>query len=248
MAMADYGAVVKKNGVIITKKKGGLFQNYTDLKYVCEYDKIDNPDGTWELKEKDTNVDETMVQRYSFRTECDEKTGEYKTIVEGIHPEKVSMAGSYMALIGDKDFMIGFYKEGFMLVYDGIMANVEEVAKKHGVDVDTYDWFDTHKKPKVYNLDRIGKFVVKRITNKTDDNVYLAKFEYKGNKYEVLYGYGVDPSIDFMCDPKRSYWSNWWRWGYGKDNAVKKIYHKRKKLSPTIKAVRKWVNYQKEVN
>ncbi len=240
MAMVDYGAVVKKNGVIITKRKGGLFQNYTDLKYVCEYDNVEYPDGTWELKERDTNVDETMVQRYSYKTERDEN-GNYKFIIEGIHPDKFSMAGNYMALIGDKDVMIGFYKDEFMLAYDGIMANVEEVAKQYGLDEYTYKWFSVHKKTKVYHLDRIGDFIVKPITNKTDDNVFLAKFKYKGDKYEVLYGHGVDPDLGFMCDPKRSYWSNWWRidWNQGK-----KVYHKKKKLSPTIKEVRKWVNYQ----
>jgi len=246
MAMSDYGAMVKKNGIIITQKHGGLFQNYTDLKYVCEYDTITNPDGTWELKECDTNVDETLVQRYAFRVEYDEKTEEYITINEGIHPEKFSMAGNYMAVIGDKDFMIGFYKDGFTLVYDGITANIEEVAKQHGFDESTYEWFSAHKKPKVYHLDKIGDLVVKRVTNKTNDNVYLAKFEYKGDKYEVLYGYGVDPDWNFMCDTKRSYWSNWWRWDwyrYEKKDILKKYYHKRKKMSPIIKAVRKWVNY-----
>ena len=248
MAMRDYGAMVKKNGVIITKKNGGLFQNYTDLKYVCEFDEINNPDGTCELKEKDTNIDETLVQRYSFKAGYDEN-GKYRSVVEGLHPEKISMAGNYMALIGDKDFMIGFYKDSYVLVYDGIMANVEEVAKQHGEDESTYNWFNTHKKQKVYHLDKVGDFVVKRITKRTDDNVFLAKFEYKGDKYEVLYGYGVDPDWDFMCDPKRSYWSNCWRWDwhlYGKKDILKKVYRKKKKLSPVIKAVRKWVNYNKE--
>lgn len=36
MAMLDYGAVVKKNGRIISDTKGGLFQNFSTLKYETE--------------------------------------------------------------------------------------------------------------------------------------------------------------------------------------------------------------------
>ncbi len=168
--MMDYGAVVKKNGRIISDIKGGLFQNFSNLKY--EYDGEGKP-----------NIDETIVQGEGW----DGK------------PITFSMAGNYFALVGDEHFLIGFYKLGFNIAIDKqVVDNIPDT-----------DWFDEHVKPLKFTINNEIDIVISLAQKERIDygymSVYLAKFTYKGDNYEVLFGYGVDPSLLFTFTDRNYY-------------------------------------------
>lgn len=199
--MIDYGAVVKKNGKIISNVKGGLFQNFTNLKY-----------ETMEEEPYNTIVDETVV---SF------KTG-----------EKVSFAGNYFAVVGDEQLMIGFYKTHIAIAVDKVWYNYPYI-----------DWlsFDsqykcTHfYKPKYINVNK-GNEILTTIKVKPLDeesSVYVATFVYKGDKYEVMYGYGVDTSVWYTFGDNNYYEKgSSWRWHYHTTGAYK--------FRKTLKRMRYW--------
>lgn len=159
MAMIDYGAVVKKNGKIITKH---MFQNYSE----CKYDYNDK---------NEEKIDETIfINSYGDST---------------------SMAGNYFATIGDKKFLIGFYKMFFIVAING----KQETDVSHCFCEHT----QKHVKPFYYTFNNGVKIVIRTLSINRKDNgnpydyswdwsICLAKFSYKNNNYEVLFGYGVD--------------------------------------------------------
>ena len=172
MAMIDYGAVVKKNGKIISNVKGGLFQNFTNLKYI-------------ENENYETIVDETIVSGVNW---------------EG-KPIEFSMAGNYFVLIGDEHFLIGFYKEHFEIAIDKHLCN----------DVpNTYDWFDKHIKPLTFTINNEITITISLAQKDHTEpcwhmGVYVTKFTYNGDNYEVLFGYCVDPSIKYTFSNSNYY-------------------------------------------
>lgn len=165
MAMLDYGAVVKKNGKIISTK---MFENFSSLKY----------------EEKEIiKTDEDGIEYPNFETLVDE------TIVQTLDGDEKSMAGNYFALIGDKDMLIGFYKDWFTLAID----------KKVIDNTDYFTWVSSeHKRDFVKEYPVLGKINIKRLDKRIDYcNVLVASFTYKSDKYEVMFGYGVDVNVNY---------------------------------------------------
>ena len=174
MAMSDYGAVVKKNGKIISDVKGDYFQNFSTLKYEEPENPFDEP-----------IVDETIVKGVNW---------------EG-KPIEFSMAENYFALIGDEHFLIGFYKTQFRVAID-----------KHTYDdvPDIWEWFDEHVKPLKFTINNEVDVTISLAQKEHTEygcrmDVYLAKFMYKGDNYEVLFGFGIDISLIFTFGDRNYY-------------------------------------------
>ena len=117
MAMVDYGALVKKNGKLITDPNGGLFQNYSTLSYGTEV----------EIKNKNGEV-------VGWKQEGDESERLFD-VYDG-EPQFKSVIGNYMAVIGDEEYLFAFYKDcwGFFdsqkRVSVGWMGHREHVVYK----------------------------------------------------------------------------------------------------------------------
>ena len=174
MAMMDYGAVVKKNGKIISDVKGDLFQNFTNLKYVYQ-----------EEYPYDILVDETIVSGKDWKG----------------NSISYSMAGDNFALIGDEHFLIGFYKTTFTIAIDKVVVDLP---------FSVYDWFDEHVKPITFKINNEISVKVSLVQKEHTEyggsmQVFLAQFEYKNDNYEVLFGYGIDPSLIFTFTDKNYY-------------------------------------------
>ena len=203
----DYGAVVKKNGVIISDVRGLLFQNFTNLKY-ADYDSL----------KRGLEIDETIVKGFNYKGE----------------PIEFSMAGNYFALVGDEHFLMGFYKEGFVVEIDKQVVNNLPC---------TWEWFDEHVKPLKFVVDNEIEITLSLAQKEHTEyggrmSVYLAKFTYKGDNYEVLFGYGVDTSIIYTFTDKNYYQhkrKDYWHM-CGKKYKITCAYNKRKGL----KFIREW--------
>lgn len=223
MAMIDYGAVVKKNGKIISDPKE-LFQNFTNLKYEKKEVMKTTEDGV-EYTDFETVVDETVIQTIDYDGEIRER----------------SMAGNYFALIGDEEMMIGFYKTWFKIAVDKKEVSIGEYfCKWQSEDL---------KRDFVYEYPKLGKLTIKKIDKRPKYcNVYIASFSYKGDSYSVMFGYGVDPSIDYTFGsrnyyapqkPDKSklkrahkYWIGYQDWNYSKSKC--------RKYRRTLNRMREW--------
>lgn len=144
MAYIDYGAIVFKNGKLISN---GIFDSMIDM-------------VGWEDTKEDTYYD------YSANED-----------------RPLNLNGNYFAYIGDKDCTLAFYKEQIVIVeryYDGTFSYHHEYF-----NCTPYTW---SKWEKSAGID--GGFATAKVTKR---NGYLVcKWKYKGNKYKVYFGYGVD--------------------------------------------------------
>lgn len=166
MAMVDYGALVKKNGKLITNPEGGLFQNYSTLSYGTEV----------EIKTKDGEV-------VGWKQEGDESERLFD-VYDG-EPQFKSVIGNYMAVIGDEDYLFAFYKD-FWGFYDyqkeisgGWIGYREHVVNRVQLPCCTVTI-------KCWDPKRFGR------------RIGSARFIYKGDIYNVLFGYGIDNHPDFL--------------------------------------------------
>lgn len=101
------------------------------------------------------------------------------------------IAGDYFLYIGDEDLYIAIYK-GLFNVYKEKNKFVDTVF-----DIDYYKTNDYYTKYRHRTTIENVEFDIKRIY---DNNRYYLRFTYKGDLYEVLYGYGVDCNIEYWYD------------------------------------------------
>lgn len=137
-----------------------------------------------------------------------------------------SAGGQFMALLGDDEFMFGFYKTYLHLI----------------IDREYFDHIrnDCILRPITANICEEGtNRVLATITHqKVDENelVYLTTILYKGDRYDVLYGYGIDPSFrytfsngNYYAHKRKSQWSKRGTWfrrgGYAYRKLLKFIRH-----------------------
>ena len=184
MAMIDYGSVVKKNGKIIQTH---FFENFSTLKYKNNYtlDEEGNiiPDPDY--------IDETIVTIKRFKFDDDlVRTNEIEEVKE-------SMAGNFFSLIGDKENLIGFYKQYFVVAHNMIIDwEFDEFKEQAGCS--WYDYWHSHKKPITIDFKGFGKIKFSKIDKDEEYfTAFIADFTYKGDRYEVLFGYGIDPKVKY---------------------------------------------------
>lgn len=147
MAMSDYGAIVFKNGKLIS-----------------------------------TEMFPPMIEAVGWEdTEADVYT-EYHSKGKNIVP--LNLKDNYFAYIGDKDCTLAFYKQQMVIVerfYDeSFSRHIEYFASSH------YTW----SKWETYAGCHNGTFPRVRVTKR--NGYYVCKWKYKGDKYKVYFGYGVD--------------------------------------------------------
>lgn len=106
--------------------------------------------------------------------------------------------GNYFVVCGDNDLCVGFYKT--LITWK---TNYEDTAKS-----ETFDWYQEFKKWKYWVKDILyeskelnGGYEEVYITVKPRNGYCVAKWNYKGDKYKVYFGYGVD--LNFYKKTKR---------------------------------------------
>ena len=95
--------------------------------------------------------------------------------------EPLNLKGNYFAYIGDKDITVAFYKCGLIIVkrYDDVCFTNSEYF--NGTDYKWYKWVRMEG-----GWDDSDMVVTKR------NGYYVFKWKYKGDRYKVYFGYGVD--------------------------------------------------------
>lgn len=169
MAMIDYGAVVKKNGKLLPHED--LFNNYSTL---------DGGQLHEEYGEEEYNGEKypvCLVHEYiGDESERLEKDGD--------EVSKKSVIHNYMAVVGDKEFLIATYKS-FIAIYDH-----EKLIMHYWLgEDDVVGWHINYKLAKILKTP-FGDIKIKRFHPGTDRAI--ASFWYKDDYYEILFGYGID--------------------------------------------------------
>ena len=139
MAMMDYGAIVFKNGKLISTD---MFTDMIDM-------------VGWEDTEDDIY--------HNYNTDKN---------------EQLKLKGNYFAYIGDADCTVAFYKTGMRIV-----------EKFEDEFLNDYEWFNNA----YYTWSKWSRWVKGNNMKVTRRNgYYVFKWKYKGDKYKVYFGYGVD--------------------------------------------------------
>ena len=98
---------------------------------------------------------------------------------------KYKLEGNYFAYIGDKDLVIGFYKSLMYICYCSDDGYIEEPI--------WFGWENFKGWHKWKSLFSIGDDEVEIIVRpRKFHDYYICTMKYRGHKYKVAFGYGVD--------------------------------------------------------
>lgn len=185
IAFVNYGAILRVNGKFINKNDD-LFMKSSDTGYVCDQ-----------------------------ATYFDNESKEMKP---------VDIMGNYYVYTGDKNFMLCFYKSYFYVIsnnkiiyscwfsrfisetiyIDGFPTiKVEhldkELRNEYSDQLDDWDrkWYYDYYGARKGQL-KINRALkkYKKVVYKIRSSRWLATWDYNGNHYEVIFGYGIDPVED----------------------------------------------------
>lgn len=188
MAMIDYGAILKKNGKIVNRDEFFMDMEtavgWTDYQKI-RYSDCDCINGGYS--------DCGNCPRANYIHFSDFELGEWDSFVSDCRSNKLSsnhISGNYFAYAGDTDFVAGFYKQCVLLWYKG-------EQRAYWLNWDFSKKFSIH-------LEVGGiKLHFKSITE--HKNAYYGRFRYKGDLYEIVFGYGIDPSQSTWNRVKKTY-------------------------------------------
>ena len=173
MAMCDYGALVKKNGILLPHTD--FFNNYSTLNggELAEVysEKEDEELGTYRCLEKSEYVGDESVREFP------------KSPYDYDYNSKRSVIHNYMAVVGDVKFLVATYKTG-LCVFD---------SEKYLDDYCLEDCKFAYTVKTDYADIKIKKLGT--------DFVGIASFRYNNDNYEILFGYGVD-NPNFLLSKK----------------------------------------------
>lgn len=90
----------------------------------------------------------------------------------------------YFGVCGDEEFFVGFYKHQISYKYNGKIDHIWVNCSEHnGPAFISCKWKEMKIMPS-------GKAPLLTITKR--NGFYVCKFEYKGDKYKIFFGLGVD--------------------------------------------------------
>lgn len=201
MAAIDYGALLRVNGEFINKNKN-LFMDVSNTGYFLEKARYTDTD----IYDKDIDIrsfyvyagDENLLLTF------------YKGYFYVISSEKIIKEVSNVPFISET-----FYLEEVKIKVSHLDPDIQveeddigtwkEYVKEHWVDAtgeeklsDLQNGFREYKR----FIKRLKRKVSGRSAYKYRTNRWIAEWEHKSDKYEVIFGYGIDPNIFVWNDIK----------------------------------------------
>ena len=196
MAMIDYGAILKINGII--KNRNQFFMNMLDATGWVDMPRIRYEDcdhiGEDGCSECDEECPRVQKKHYS-----DDELGEWDFITGDCRGNPIwrgSIDHNYFAYAGDEDFTAAVYK-----------AHTVFVNKDKSINTEYWFPFDDHM-VKHHTFQVNGKPVYVRIKRIAEGEQLYMRFIYKGDLYEIVYGYGIDSNQKTWNRIKYKYISN----------------------------------------
>lgn len=194
MAMIDYGAILKVNGVI--KNRNQFFMDMFKAVGWVDMQRIRYEDC--DCVEDGCSVcyccPHAQKKHYT-----DEKLGEWDIIIGDCHGNPIwqnKVDRNFFVYAGDEDFTVAVYK-----------AQTVFVNKDKSIRKEYWFPFNDHM-VKHHTFTVNGKPVhvkIKRIAG--NEQLYM-RFIYKGDLYEIVYGYGIDSNQKTWSRIKHEYIGN----------------------------------------
>ena len=147
--------------------------------------------------------------------------------------EKYTINGNYFVYAGDKDLLVCVYKCLFVIVSGDrvlysqfnsdfigetfivndvkfTLQRIDKEIQKSYFDYDIQDWekeeyayFHGEKNLKKWLYKRAKQS--RRVVYKSYSQKFILSWEYKNDKYEVVFGYGIDPNEEVYNEIKHEY-------------------------------------------
>ena len=193
MAMIDYGAILKVNGVI--KNRNEFFMDMLEATGWVDVPRIRYEDCDC-IEDGCSNC--TECPRAQKKHYSDEKLGEWDSITGDCRGNPIwrnSVDKNFFAYAGDENFTVAVYK-------------TQTVFVNKDKSINTVYWFPFNHMVKHHTFKVNGKSVrihIKRIAN--SEQLYM-RFIYKNDVYEIVYGYGIDSNQKTWNRVKYKYISN----------------------------------------
>ena len=196
MAVIDYGAVVFMDGKQVNHE---LFQDMLEA-----VGWIDEPrrryDDCWLVDEIGRSMCAECVKRMTKHF-SDPELGEWDATVADCRGRKITASncidGNYYAYIGDRDLTFCFGRRSVAVSQNG------KIVSTFG---DSCYWeYDTTGRMSIRETIRESHTVIhlKRFT----EDVWLFSTYYKGHRYEVIFGLGIDPDPLTWAQAKGAYYN-----------------------------------------
>lgn len=177
MAMCDYGVIVIKNGKIINEN-----QFFMDMQESVGW--VDSP----RIKYDDCDCVEygrsncNGCPRAQTEHHSDPELGEWDHTVGDCRGNAISyrdnIDGNYFAYVGDENFTVCIYKTSATF-----LLNKEMALHTYGC---VYDGIRCRRSSKI----KVGNVVIR--IKYISHSQFLMQFSYKGDNYNIIYGYGID--------------------------------------------------------
>lgn len=194
MAFIDYGALLRVDGKFINKN-GNLFMDASDTGYICE-------------SAKEKNGETVPIDGGYFVYAGDEKCllifykGIFQVISNGIivlSDFNPAFASQTYKLEGLTELKVSHLDKNLYIEYPEPLGTWEDYVRQNWIDAT-----GTEKLSQLYGgLKRYKRFKkrakhIARVTRnggycKYRTQRYLAEWTYDNRKYEVIFGYGIDP-------------------------------------------------------
>lgn len=182
MAFIDYGALLRVNGKFLNKNDD-LFVKSSDTGYVC-----DKATYYSDSEKKVIEID-IMGNYYVYAGDENFLLCFYKGYFYVISNNKIIHTVSYNPFISET-----FYLDGYPSIK--VESLDKTIRREYCALPDEYDrkyFYERYGKKKgQVRINRICKRHNKSFYN-TRSSRWLATWDYNGNHYEVIFGYGIDP-------------------------------------------------------
>lgn len=184
MSMIDYGALLRVDGKLVNRD-GDLFM---DMQEAVGFT-LDKAQYFYNGKDYEIDISDNF---YVYTGKPEFLLTFYKTHFYIISNGKVIKSVSTDERINEYSFYI-----------NGVNVTVSQLDKKWRNNY--YEKFDDDDKERLYYLHgkKKANMIIyrqakksRRVSYRYKSCRYIAKWEYDGKKYEVLYGYGIEPDFD----------------------------------------------------
>lgn len=202
MSMIDYGTLVKINKKLVNEN-----QFFMDMEKAVGW--IDCP----RIKYEDCNCiddgysDCKNCPRAQTKHYSDIELGEWDFVTGDCRGNAIEVCGkidgNFFAYAGDEDFTVAVYKTYAKFINKNRLLDEE----CYGLELTNKSYEDINQKVvRYFTLQTATESVnikIKKIAN--SDRQYYMTFKYKGNYYEIIYGYGIDSNIKVWNKDKHTY-------------------------------------------
>lgn len=202
MAMIDYGALLRVNKKFINKDKN-LFMDSSNTGYILEKARyVDTA-----VYSKDVDINGNF---YVYAGDKDLLLTFYKGIFYVISNGLILKTESNVPFIsetfyiGDARIKVSHLDQAIQIEEDNMGTWKEYVKENWRGATGNEKLCDLENGLQQYKLflKRLKRKASKRSNYKYRTNRWLAEWEHNGNKYEIIFGYGIDPNEDVWNDIK----------------------------------------------